>query len=79
MGVEVFTTPDPGRAATTGRPEDLNMFEVPTLRGIKHTAPYFHDHSIGSLEAVIEHYNRTFGFGIIGRRQQDLLAFLENL
>ena len=33
-----------------------NMFKTPQLRGVRHTAPYFHDNSAKSLEDVLEHY-----------------------
>ena len=75
----VVLTPDPGRAAITGRLSDLNAFDTPPLRGIKHTAPYFHDHSVPSLGAVIDHYNE-FGITRIGFRDRDaLIAYLESL
>ena len=37
-----------------------NMFKTPQLRGVRHTAPYFHDNSAKSLEAVMEHYKFLF-------------------
>jgi len=49
--------PDEGRKRLTGKPEDDALFKVPTLRNIALTAPYMHDGSIASLDAVIEHYN----------------------
>ena len=33
-----------------------NMFKTPQLRGVSHTAPYFHDNSAKSLEDVLEQY-----------------------
>jgi hypothetical protein len=33
-----------------------NMFKTPQLRGIRHTAPYFHDNSAKSLRDVMEQY-----------------------
>ena len=33
-----------------------NMFKTPQLRGVRHTAPYFHDNSAKSLEDVLEQY-----------------------
>jgi hypothetical protein len=36
-----FVTPDLGRAAVTGNPEQILDFKIPTLWGIKDTAPYF--------------------------------------
>jgi hypothetical protein len=51
---------DPGRALLTGfvlpppaRPatDDWNKLDVPSLRGISKTAPYFHNNSADTLEA----------------------------
>jgi cytochrome c peroxidase len=40
----------------SGRVEDMGKFRAPTLRNITLTAPYMHDGSIPTLEAVIDHY-----------------------
>jgi cytochrome c peroxidase len=72
-------TPDPGRAALTGNLDDLNVFDTPSLRGVKHTAPYFHDNSADTLEDVIRHYNLFFLFQISPQERDDLIAFLETL
>ncbi len=37
-----------------------NMFKTPQLRGVRHTAPYFHDNSAKSLEEVMEQYKFLF-------------------
>ncbi|MET0389805.1 MAG: cytochrome c peroxidase [Polyangiales bacterium] len=52
-----FST-DPGRAAITGNPLDFEAFDVPQLRGIAHTAPYYHDNSAATLEEVVDNYSR---------------------
>jgi cytochrome c peroxidase len=77
--VRIVDTPDPGRAAVTGDLNDLNAFDVPALRGIKHTAPYFHDNSAATLGAVIDHYNEFVGTNIDFRDRDALIAFLETL
>lgn len=75
----IVETSDPGRAAVTGRLGDLNAFDTPPLRGIKHTAPYFHDHSAATLFQVIDHYN-AFGVTNVTFRERDaLVAYLETL
>jgi cytochrome c peroxidase len=59
---QLFST-DPGRAAVTGDPADFEAFDVPQLRGIAGTAPYFHDNSIETLEGVVDTYSRlVLGF-----------------
>lgn len=49
---------DPGRAAITGDPADFEAFDIPQLRGIAHTAPYFHDNSHATLADVVDSYSR---------------------
>jgi cytochrome c peroxidase len=55
---------DPGRAITTGDPLDWEAFDVPQLRGVKHTAPYFHDNLAADLPAVLDIYSRFILGGV---------------
>jgi len=50
--------PEPGRAAVTGKRRDKGAFKTPTLRGLPATAPYMHDGSLATLEAVVAFYRR---------------------
>jgi len=54
---QLFST-DPGRAATSGDPHDFEAFDVPPLRGIANTAPYFHDNSAETLRDAVDLYSR---------------------
>lgn len=54
---QAFTT-DPGRAAVTGDPADFEAFDVPQLRGVARTPPYFHDNSRETLREVVDEYSR---------------------
>lgn len=54
---QLFST-DPGRAAITGDPADFEAFDMPPLRGIAATAPYFHDNSHATLRDVVDSYSR---------------------
>jgi cytochrome c peroxidase len=59
---QLFST-DPGRAVISGDPADFEAFDVPPLRGIARTAPYYHDNSLGTLEEVVDAYSRfVLGF-----------------
>ncbi len=53
-----FFSTDPGRAAITGDPHDFEAFDMPSLRGIAHTAPYFHDNSAETLRDLVNVYSR---------------------
>ncbi len=57
---QTVTTSDPGRLLLTGQPADLGVMDVTQLRGISHTAPYFHNNSAATLEEVLDHYNAVF-------------------
>lgn len=60
------TSSDPGRALLTGfvggpaPQDDWNKFDMPSLRGISRTAPYFHNNSAATLEEVVDHYIEFF-------------------
>ena len=47
---------DNGRADVTGNAADRGAFKVPTLRNIALSAPYMHDGSLPTLEAVLDMY-----------------------
>jgi cytochrome c peroxidase len=49
---------DDGRFLVTGRPEDRGAFKTPTLREVARTAPYMHDGSLPTLDAVLDFYSR---------------------
>jgi cytochrome c peroxidase len=60
---------DPGRALLTGNVDlipnpfdDWEKLDVPGLHGISTTAPYFHNNSAPTLEAVVDHYVELFRF-----------------
>lgn len=81
---------DSGRMRLTEKEEDRARFKVPTLRNVAVTAPYMHDGSLKTLNAVIEHYN-TGGknsamkspllqpLGLTSEEKQALIAFLNAL
>ena len=66
------TSSDPGRALVTGfvggagfanglaPRDDWEKFDVPGLRGISRTAPYFHNNSAATLEEMLDHYDAFF-------------------
>ena len=38
------------------------LFKIPTLWGVKDTAPYFHDNGAKTLRDAVAHYQRFFNF-----------------
>lgn len=55
-----LTSKDAGRGAVPGGTPGLMAFKTPSLRELAHTAPYMHDGSLATLEAVIRHYTGGF-------------------
>jgi cytochrome c peroxidase len=83
-------SPDPGRALITGVIDDptlehVNAFKISPLRGIRHTAPYFHDNSAKTLEDVAAHYARFFNVASGGlivltpEDERDIVAYMKLL
>ncbi len=50
-------TSELGRFAVTNKVDEIGAFKTPTLRNVDITAPYMHDGSLKTLNAVVEHYN----------------------
>jgi len=85
-----LVSPDPGRVLTTGVVDDptlehVNAFKISPLRGIRHTAPYFHDNSARTLEEVAAHYAKFFTIASGGlitltlEDQKDIVAYMKLL
>ena len=55
-GTGLYPQDNTGLFGFTGKAEDMGKFRAPTLRNIELTAPYMHDGSIPTLEAVVAHY-----------------------
>ncbi|MFC2176448.1 cytochrome-c peroxidase [Bacteroidota bacterium] len=81
---------DTGRARITHLKEDNGKFKVPTLRNIAFTAPYMHDGSLETLDAVMNHFssgavghvnqsNRIKPLHFTLQEKADLIAFLNTL
>ena len=49
---------DDGKAAVSRIDRERGMFKTPTLREIARTAPYMHDGSLATLEAVVDFYDK---------------------
>ncbi|HEY6877330.1 MAG TPA: MbnH family di-heme enzyme [Polyangiales bacterium] len=74
----------------TGDPADVGKFKPPSLRNIALTAPYMHDGSLATLDAVLDHYARggqpsatkspfVTGFALSAEERAALLAFFASL
>jgi cytochrome c peroxidase len=55
-GAGGFPFPNRGLFELTGRVTDMGLFRAPSLRNVEKTAPYMHDGTIATLEAVLDFY-----------------------
>jgi cytochrome c peroxidase len=70
--------------------DQTGLFQTPSLRNVAETAPYMHDGSLPTLEAVVDYYNRggersprldprIRPLGLSAEERNDLVAFLRSL
>jgi len=90
---DIVSSPDIGMILTEPMPPEFppfiplalltNIFKVPTLWGVSHTAPYFHDNSAKSLEEVADQYAFFFenfvGITLTKQDEADIVAFFKLL
>jgi cytochrome c peroxidase len=81
---------DTGRQQVTHLAGDVGKFKVPGLRNVADSAPYMHDGSLPTLEAVIDQYDKggrgdpttdpqIAPLSLSSEQKADLLAFLRSL
>ncbi len=74
------TQADYGRYNVTGNDDDLHVFKVPSLRNVELTAPYLHDGSAETLEAVVRIMARyQIGQELQAQEVNQIVAFLKTL
>lgn len=81
---------DRGRGEILGEPTVDHAFKTPGLRNVGNRAPYMHDGSLATLEAVLDHYAGNYvdrptlspdlpRLTLTAEEKADLLAFLRSL
>ena len=71
---------DKGLAEVTKKPEDANMWKVPTWRNIALTAPYFHNGAAKTLDEAVTVMAKTQLDKELSKEQiADIVAFLNGL
>lgn len=95
--VQAVKMPDPGIPLTHPRPPGVpppfvrhpaffaGMFKIPSLWGVRKTAPYFHDNSVKTLEELAAFYtdmfanNPDFPVQLTAQDEADMVAYLKLL
>ena len=77
-----FGLHDPGETCSdpmlAGR-GSTDKYRTTPLRGLWHRPPYYHDGSLPTLQAVVEHYNSCRTLGLTPEQQADLVEYLKSL
>ena len=70
----------PDRSEVTNNKDSINVFKVPTLRNIAHTAPYFHDGSAKTFKDAIDKMSKNnLGIEFTDDQTKKIIKFLETL
>jgi cytochrome c5 len=76
---DVVSEPEPGGAPSYAARSATKMYRTAPLRGIWQHAPYFHNGSAATLEAVVATYNTRKSLGLDAAQMADLVQFLKSL
>ena len=66
-------------AGGTGEASRDRALDTPTLLGITHTAPYFHDGRLDTLEEVVEWFDERYTLKLSEAEVADLTAYLKTV
>ena len=70
---------DIGSVHGTGEASRDRVLDTPTLLGIKHTPPYFHDGSLDTLEEVVRWFDTRYTLELTVAEIADLTVYLETV
>jgi cytochrome c peroxidase len=76
---EVVSEPEPNGAPGYASRTATKQYRTTPLRALWQHAPYFHNGSAATLEAVVELYNTKKGLGLTAQQKADLVQYLKSL
>ena len=76
---EVVSEPEPGGAPSYASRSATKMYRTSPLRGVWQHAPYFHNGTAPTLEAVVQTYNEKKCLGLTTEEVADLVQYLKSL
>ena len=68
-----------GQDPTYANRSATKQYRTTPLRALWQHAPYFHDGSAATLQAVVDHYDQLFGLGLTDAQRADLIEYLKSL
>lgn len=76
---DVVSEPEPNGAPSYASRSATKQYRTVPLAGLWQHAPYFHNGSAATLDAVVETYNTKKGLGLATAQQADLVQYLKSL
>jgi mono/diheme cytochrome c family protein len=76
---EVVSEPEPNGAPSYASRSATKMYRTAPLAGLWQHAPYFHNGTAPTLEAVVETYNAKQSLGLTASEVSDLAQYLKSL
>jgi cytochrome c peroxidase len=76
---DVVSEPEPNGAPSYASRSATKQYRTAPLHGLWQHAPYFHNGSAPTLEAVVQTYNTKNSLGLSNANMADLVAYLKSL
>jgi len=76
---EVVSEPEPGGVASYASRTATKKYRTAPLKGLWQHAPYFHNGSAATLDAVVETYDSKKTLGLTADQKADLVQYLKSL
>ena len=76
---EVVSEPEPNGAPSYASRSATKQYRTAPLRGLWQHAPYFHNGSAATLDAVVETYDSRKSLGLTADQKGDLVEYLKSL
>ncbi len=77
--IEALGRADAGRALVSNLTSDEGAFKTPSLRGVRFTAPFFHDGSAATLDQLLDRLEASGSPVLSPEERAALLAFMDAL
>ena len=76
---ELYAAAETGMDGAYAARSATGLYRATPLRGLWHRAPYFHDGSAASLDAVVQHYDAQLELGLTSGERTQLVEYLKSL
>ena len=76
---EVVSEPEPAGVPSYASRSATKMYRTAPLAGLWQHAPYFHNGTATTLDAVVETYDTRKGLGLTPAQKADLVEYLKSL